>query len=224
MSIQVTQSLSNAPWNPPFYTLTLVTNKQNTPIQDYLKFIHSCAQSGITAVQLREKKMSYLDLFEFGKTIQAILAPLNIPLIINDNLEVAVALNAAGVHLGQTDYCPEEARARLGSEKIIGVSIDSFANLQKANQLPINYVGIGSIFPTKNKATVSTLWGIGGLKQLAPLSAHPIVAIGGINEHNATDIIQAGAKGIAAIGAFHDAVNVPATTQKLLQIIQGEKS
>lgn len=220
----ISNSSDNSPgYKPPYYSLTLVTNKQNSPLHDYLKFIHSCAKAGVTAVQLREKNMSYAALIEFGEEIQKILIPLNIPLIINDNVELAIALNAAGVHLGQTDHCPQKARTQLGSEKIIGVSIDSLANLHEANQLPINYVGIGSIFPTQNKANVATIWGTAGLKQAAALSTHPVVAIGGINERNAPDVISAGANGIAAIGAFHNAIDLSTTIKTLLQIINDTK-
>ncbi len=221
MNIKTNQPIANCSPNSSCYRLILVTNQQNIPQHHYLKFIHDCAKSGVTAVQLREKQMPYDALLEFGKKIIDILTPLNIPLIVNDNLQLALDLDAAGVHLGQTDHCPQEARAALGVEKIIGVSIDSLANLQKANQLPINYVGIGSIFPTQHKTNVPTFWGVAGLKKLAPLSRHPIVAIGGINENNAHDVILAGAKGIAAIGAFHHTLNLHKTTQKLLHMIQG---
>ena len=222
MSIQINQSQCNLPNLPPFYQLMLVTNKQNTPLNEYLKFIDTCAKSGITAVQLREKNMPYTELLQFGQKIQAILAPFTIPLIINDNVKLAIALDATGVHLGQTDHCPKKARTQLGKQKIIGVSIDSMDNLLKANQLPIDYVGIGSIFPTKNKSNVVTYWGIEGLQKLAPLSTHPIVAIGGINERNAINIIQAGAHGIAAIEAFHQTMNLPKTTQQLLHMTRGK--
>ena len=226
---QVNQATPKPPYQSPcnksaYYRLILITNKQHPPLQDYLKFIRSCALAGITAVQLREKDLPYAELLEFGKKIQETLTPFNIPLIINDNIKLALALDAAGVHLGQTDGCPQKARAQLGSEKIIGVSIDSLTNLQEANQLPLDYVGIGSIFTTKNKTNVRTHWGITGLKQLAALSTHPVVAIGGINEQNAADIWLAGAQGIAAIGAFHEATDRSATIQKLLYISQKEPS
>lgn len=219
MNVQINQSASKSPEQTPCYKLMLVTQQGNIPTQDYVKFIQTCAASGITSVQLREKNKPYAALLELGKNIQEILAPYLIPLIINDNIELALALDAAGVHLGQTDCCPQKARDQLGPKKIIGVSIDSLANLQHANQLPINYVGIGSIFPTQNKTNVTHFWGTAGLKQVAPLSTHPIIAIGGINEHNATEVMLAGAHGIAAIGAFHHAVDLPATTKKLRQII-----
>lgn len=203
----------------PYYTLMLVTHKNNIPTRDYLKFIQCCAESGITALQLREKNASYAELLDLGQQIKHILAPFNIPLIINDNVTLAIELNADGVHLGQSDACPISTRQRLGSEKIIGLSIDSMENLHAANQLPIDYVGVGAIFPTLTKLNVATIWGIDGLAMLSALSKHPIVAIGGINESNTDEVKRAGAHGIAVIGALHDSTDPQNTVNNLRHLI-----
>lgn len=205
--------------NNPFYKLMLVTNRQNTPLNDYLLFIKRCANAGITAVQLREKQQPYDSLLMFGQALKRMLDPLHIPLIINDNLQLALELDASGVHLGQTDGDPELARIALGANKIIGVSIDSPENLIKANRLPLDYVGIGAIFPTANKPNINTLWGLQGLQTLAPNSKHPIIGIGGINENNAADVMLSGAHGIAVIGALHDAEDPGRASQNLCDII-----
>ena len=208
-----------------FYKLMLVTNRQNIPLSDYLQFIERCATSGITAVQLREKQQTQEFLMMFGQALKRILDPLHIPLIINDDIELALELEASGVHLGQTDGDPLLARNRLGTNKIIGVSIDSADNLMKANNLPLDYVGVGALFTTTNKNNVKTHWGIDGLQQLAPNSQHPIIGIGGINEHNAADVLSAGAHGIAVIAALHDAENPSQTARNLRHIvdIRGEQ-
>lgn len=190
----------------PFYKLMLVTNRLNTPLANYLQFIEHCATAGITAVQLREKQQPRECLLMFGLELKRILDPRHIPLIINDDVELALELNASGVHLGQTDGDPQHARNVLGPNKIIGVSIDSAEHLIKANELPLDYVGIGAIFNTANKHNVTTFWGTQGLQQLALNSKHPIIGIGGINEENAADVMLAGADGIAVIGALHDAM------------------
>lgn len=197
--------------------LTLVTQKQSIPLDDYLTFIKNCAQLGITAIQLREKSLHYDELKQFGKEIQTIIKPYGIPLIVNDNIELAMEIDADGVHLGQSDGSPTIARERLGNDKIIGVSIDSIENLEEANQLHINYVGIGSIFPTSNKHNVKTIWGSDGLKKLAKISKHPIIAIGGINTTNVDEVYTAGANGIAVIGAIHEALDLEDTIKKLLR-------
>ena len=202
----------------PYYKLMLVTNKGNRPLQDYLNFIALCAKSGITSVQLREKKLTFNELVEFGKELQALLKPLSIPLIVNDSVELALLLDAKGVHLGQSDGNIIEARQRLGSDKIIGLSVDSLEQLNTANTLPIDYIGIGAIFPTNSKENVNTLWGCDGLKQAALSTTLPIVAIGGIDESNMNQVLQAGANGIAAIGVFHNS-KTPGNTIKNLKSI-----
>jgi len=205
-----------------FYTLMLVTNRQNKPIAQYLQWINSCVNAGVTAVQLREKDQSQSSLLAFGQALKETLDPLEVPLIINDNIELAIKLNAAGVHLGQTDGDPNHARRDLGPNKLIGVSIDSEAQLETANDLPIDYVGIGAIFPTRNKFNVKTTWGLNGLKHLSQFSKHPIVGIGGINEQNAKRVILAGADGLAVIGALHDANDAVKTTKQLRYIIDNQ--
>lgn len=199
----------------PFYRLMLVTQRASQPLQSYLNFIERCAQAGITAVQLREKSYSDAELVAFGKSLQAILKPYHIPLLINDNLRVALEIDADGVHLGQTDGDPLEARKILGPHKRMGLSIDSMANLQHANTLPLDYVGIGSIFMTHNKTNVTTHWGLAGLAALSTHSKHPIVAIGGIHENNVDGVYRSGAHGIAAIGAFHDSGDLKKTIQNM---------
>ncbi len=207
-----------------FYKLCLVTNKGNNHEDKYLNFIKVCAKSGITSVQLREKNIPYESLLKFGKMLKETLLAFNIALIINDNVDLALELDADGVHLGQTDGDIMAVRKILGPNKIIGISINSLDQLYAANLLPVNYAGCGAIFPTKNKSDVATIWGIEGLKQLSALSKHPLVAIGGIDEYNASEVMRAGADGIAAIGAFHDAMDPEATTKKLYNIINiGEK-
>ena len=193
------------------------------PLTNYLQFINTCASSGITAVQLREKQQTREFLFIFGQKLKGILDPLNIPLIINDDLELALELDAGGVHLGQTDGCPKMARTLLGPDKIIGVSIDSEADLIRANNMPIDYVGIGAIYSTTNKQNVATIWGTDGLQQLSTKSRHPIIGIGGINEDNAADVLSSGACGIAVIGALHDAKDPRQITHQLRWLIDKER-
>lgn len=204
-----------------FYQLTLVTNKGNTPLAPYLKFIEGCLKGGITCVQLREKSLSEEELLVFGTALKGLLDLYDVPLIVNDNVELCIKLKAAGVHLGQSDMAVQKARAALGPDKMIGLSVNTIDQVQGSINLPIDYIGVGAIFSTRNKPDIETLWGLDGLKKAAHLAAHPIVAIGGIDENNALSIMHAGGHGIAAIGAFHEAADPISTTQKLIQIIQG---
>jgi thiamine-phosphate pyrophosphorylase len=205
--------------NAPFLHLTLVTDKKNTSIPSYLELIEQCIKGGITCVQLREKLLPYEELLLFGRALKRILDKNNIPLIINDYVELCIQLDAAGVHLGQTDGDPITARAMLGPNKIIGISTDTIPQVTQAKALPVDYLGVGAIFPTDSKPDVHTIWGLDGLKLAAQASAHPLVAIGGINENNAHSVIRSGAHGIAAIGVFHNAHDPCQTTHNLLTTI-----
>lgn len=186
-----------------FYQLMLLTQWQQQP--DYMQFVTRCVRAGVTCVQLRDKHLSSAALYTLATQLKTQLAPYAVPLIINDDVDLALAVDAHGVHLGQSDGDIETARTKLGNDKIIGLSVNSLAELEQANTLPIDYVGIGAIFPTRNKPDIKTIWGINGLHQACALSHHPVVAIGGINSRNAQAVIAAGAQGIAAIDAFHQA-------------------
>jgi len=211
--------LFNKLMNSKFYKLMLVTNRNNVPLEQYLKFIKLCAASGITSLQLREKSSSYEFLLEFGAKLKEVLMPYNIPLIINDSIDLARELDAEGVHLGQSDGNPEDARNILGPRKMIGVSINTFADLESANSWPIDYFGVGAIFPTASKTNIATIWGVRALSELSKLSKHPIIAIGGINEFNAGDVMLAGAQGIAAIGVFHDSEHPELVIRNIRKIV-----
>jgi thiamine-phosphate pyrophosphorylase len=202
-----------------FYKLTFVTQKGRSPTQRYLQRLESCLAGGITAVQLREKELSNHRLREFGKALQTVLLPEKIPLIVNDSLELAIELNADGLHLGQSDGDVIAARKQLGPDKIIGISINSLAELIAANTLPVDYIGIGAIFPTKSKTDVATVWRLNQLQHARSRSQHKIIAIGGIDNTNAQQVIAAGADGIAAISAFHDTPSPEQVTRALRHII-----
>jgi len=203
-----------------YQKLALVTHRQQTPLPEYLDFIKRCALSGITALQLREKEASLPFLLEFGTRLKEILTPLHIPLIVNDNVELAQQLDAGGVHLGQKDGDPLYARELLGPNKIIGLSIEHRDELNAANRLEGRlYVAASSVFATKNKHNLKTIWGISGLQTLVQHSAHPVVAIGGINDTNLPEILNAGAVGIAVIGIIHDSPHPEKTTKELRTIL-----
>jgi len=208
---------------PDFYKLILVTNRKNTSLDEYLKFIKICATSGITAVQLREKNANCEFLLDFGRKLKSILAPLNLPLIINDHVQLTVELDADGVHLGPEDGDPKLARKILGPHKIIGVSVYSQKDLIAANALPINYIGVGAVFNTMSKENIDTILGVTKLKKILAKTNHPAVGIGGINENNASSVIKAGAQGIAVINAIHSARDPAKTIGKLRAIIDKDE-
>lgn len=202
-----------------FYKLILVTHRQNIPLSLYLNFIKECISSGVTSIQLREKNSDASFKLEFAQQLKQILSPFNIPLIINDDILLAQQVNAEGVHLGQSDTSPTLARTLLGTEKSIGLSIEAVHDLIKANQSELNYVAASAVFPSQHKNNLKTIWGLEGLTRLCQNSNHPVVGIGGIDEANLLQVIQAGAKGVAVIGALHQAENPAKMALKLRKIL-----
>ncbi len=186
--------------------LHLLTACPNSEHDEYLKFIELSAKSGITHLQLRQKNWSFSSLLSLGRELQAILMPYSVPLIINDNLHLALELNADGLHLGQKDGDPDAARVILGADKIIGVSIENNTQLEQANLLrSINYVAASAVFPSKSKNNIEHIWGLDGLAKFCQMSYHPVIAIGGINLSNIAQVSASAISGVAVISAIHEA-------------------
>lgn len=197
--------------------LTLVTYRQNQPVAQYLKFIETCAKAGVTSVQLREKNEVSDDFLRgFGRDLKALLSPYAIPLIVNDRVDIACQIDAAGVHVGEGDWDVKDARARIGDGKWLGYSVYSEADVAKAQHLPVDYLGV-TTFTTKTKPDLSNVWGLDGLKNVVALSEYPIVGVGGVNVDNVASVMEQGVAGVAVIGAIHDAKD-PATVIKELLI------
>lgn len=198
--------------------LHLLTACPNSEYDEYLKFIELSAKSGITHLQLRQKNWSFSSLLSLGRELQAILTPHSVPLIINDNLHLALELNADGLHLGQKDGDPDAARAILGADKIIGISIENNTQLEQANlSRSINYVAASAVFPSKSKNNIEHIWGLDGLAKFCQTSYHPVIAIGGINLSNIAQVGAIPISGIAVISAIHEADNPKQYIQQLNQ-------
>lgn len=158
------------------------------------------ADGGATLMQLREKTLPALDFYREAKAAAEISG---VRIIINDRVDVALAINAAGVHLGQDDLPPEAARQLLGDDAIIGYSTHSVAQAQLAARLPIDYIAIGPIFQTTTKANPDPAVGLDGIRAVRDaIGDLPLVAIGGITAENAAAVIEAGADSVALISAL----------------------
>lgn len=161
------------------------------------------ADAGATFVQLREKNLPALDFYNEAKAALAVAAQKSVTLIINDRVDVALALGARGVHLGQDDLPPEAARELLGDAAVIGYSTHSVAQASAAANLPVDYIAIGPIFQTGSKNNPDPVVGLDGLRAVRyAIGDIPLVAIGGITETNAVAVIDAGADSIALISAL----------------------
>lgn len=162
------------------------------------------ADCGATFVQLREKKLTPLDFYREARAALAVAAERGVTLIINDRVDLALALEAPGVHLGQDDLPPAAARGLLGDEAIMGYSTHNVSQAIAASALPVDYIAIGPIFQTGTKANPDPVVGLDGLRavrQALPAEL-PLVAIGGITEANAAAVLDAGATSVAVIGAL----------------------
>jgi thiamine-phosphate pyrophosphorylase len=160
-----------------------------------------------TLVQLRDKTSSTRAMVEAARAIQSVLTPANVPLLINDRVDVALVAEADGVHIGQDDMAPADARLLLGRGAIIGLSIKSVAQAQAAPLEHLNYVAIGGVFATTSKDSTDPPIGLAGLRAIvqairARAREFPICAIAGINDSNAADVIAAGADGVSVISAL----------------------
>lgn len=202
-----------------FYKLILVTHRQNSSLDEYLDFIKKCISSGVTCVQLREKNAEPAFKLHFAQSLKKLLTPYNIPLMINDDIDLALHIDADGVHLGQSDNSPQIAREKLGNNKYIGLSIESVNELEQANNFVLNYVAASAVFPSQHKNNLKMIWGLEGVNQLCQQTKHPVVGIGGITQHNLPQLMQAGAQGAAVIGILHQAENPAEMASTLRQII-----
>jgi thiamine-phosphate pyrophosphorylase len=187
---------------------------------DVLKNMLDC---GITCVQLRMKQSSSKEIIDVAFLLQKILTHKNIPLIINDDVEIAQYVNADGVHLGQRDRSIIEARQYLGENKIIGLSIENRHQALICKDYHVNYFGVGPIYPTMTKTDTDRPIGIAELKDITDILAKPIVAIGGINENNANSILTTGVAGIAVASCIL-ASSTPTLAAKKIAALIGCKA
>lgn len=173
-----------------------------------------------TLVQLRDKKSSTRAMVDEARALRSVLAPAQIPLLINDRVDVALAARADGVHIGQEDMAPEDARTLLGRTAIIGLSIKTVRDAETAPLYLLDYVAVGGIYATSSKKTKSPPIGVAGLREVAQAvrkraPGFPICAIAGIDARNAGKAIAAGADGVAVISAISKASNPGAAARKL---------
>jgi len=186
-----------------------------------LRTVEEAILGGVTMVQLREKNKPISDMLLLARKLKALLKPYKVPLIINDSAEICKEVDADGVHLGQSDMHPDEARKLLGERAIIGLSLENMQQAELANQLDsIDYVAASPVFATLTKLDCSEVWGLDGLKQLAKMSKHPVVVIGGINLENVAEVINAGAIGVAVVSCIQSVANKNDAAVKLRKEIE----
>lgn len=177
------------------------------------------AEHGVTIVQLRAPQWKKRQWLEAAIALQAALRPLHVPLIINDQVDVALAVNADGVHVGQADLPPDTVRRLIGPDKILGLSVSNRVQLTNSSLRSVDYLGVGPIHPTTTKLDTAPVLGLAGLGELLPHLALPVVAIGGIGLNHVAPIIETGAQGVAVVSAICGQGDVAAATSALRQAI-----
>ena len=202
--------------------LYLVTDRGLSLGRDMEWIVEEAVAGGVTMVQLREKDCSTKEFIELARRLKAALDPSGVPLIINDRVDVALAVDADGVHIGQSDMPYTIARALLGKDKIIGLSVENMAEVEEANALDVDYIGVSPVFSTATKTDTAAPFGLDGLRKAAAMSVHPVVAIGGMNARTAASVMQAGADGIAVVSAIVSAESPRRASEELLDIITGK--
>ena len=182
--------------------LYFVTPEIGENVEKWLTVIQQAVLGGATIVQIRDKKCSAQKMVETARRIHPFLRNKGVSLLINDRVDIAHAINADGVHLGQSDLKVTEARAILGDKAIIGLSVETIDQAMNALHEDISYLAASPVFQTKTKMDCGEPWGLNGLRHLCAISQHPIVAIGGIDATNVEGVLECGAVGIAVVSAI----------------------
>ena len=203
-------------------SLYLVTDRGSGKGKDLENLVQQAALGGVSAVQLREKHCTTREYIDLGRKIKKILEPYNIPLFINDRVDVALAVKADGIHLGQSDMQVQDARDLIAEDMYVGLTIDTLDQVRQAEELNVHYLGVGPVFPTLTKTDCAEVWGLEGLKSAHLISRHPLVAIGGINLENASEVVRAGADGIAVVSAICAAPDPCKSAADLLNAIHDQ--
>jgi thiamine-phosphate pyrophosphorylase len=182
------------------------------------------AAGGVTIVQLRDPEAKTRALVEEARALVALLRPANIPFIVNDRVDVALAADADGVHVGQKDMAVADVRRLIGRKLLLGLSITSEADLDKADLAGVDYLGVGPIYASPTKPDAAPPIAIGGLRAVAERTRLPIVAIGGLHAGNAEEAILAGAQGVAVVSAVCAAPDPLIAAAELARVVAAARA
>ncbi|WP_405264472.1 thiamine phosphate synthase [Methanobrevibacter sp.] len=197
-------------------SLYLVTDKSDD-IEKFLKTIEEAIKGGVSVVQIREKTADTLDFYNLALNVKKITEKYDVPLIINDRVDVALAIDADGVHVGQSDMPCDVTRALVGSDKIVGVSAATIEEARKAESDGADYIGTGAVFPTATKDDAPKITK-NDLKEIVESINIPVVAIGGITLNNAHELNDTGIAGLSVVSAIMSSENPKKSSEELLKI------
>ena len=197
-------------------SIYLVTDKSDD-VEKFLKTIEEAIKGGVSVVQIREKTADTLDFYNLALKVKKITEKHDVPLIINDRVDVALAVDAEGVHVGQSDMPCDVTRALVGPDKIVGVSAATIEEARKAESDGADYIGAGAVFPTATKDDAPKITKK-DLKEIVESISIPVVAIGGITLNNAHELIDTGIAGLSVVSAIMSSENPKKSSEELLKI------
>ena len=195
--------------------LYLVTNRYQDSLESFLEKVETACRSGVTIIQLREKNLTTNQYYQLAKQVKEITDAYQVPLIIDDRLDVCLAVDAAGLHIGDDELPVSVARKVLGPEKILGVTAKTVKRALEAETSGADYLGTGAIFPTTTKENAPITL-ISTLKTICQRVAIPVVAIGGLTSENIDQLIGTGIAGVAVVRDLMQAEDIEAKTQAFL--------
>lgn len=204
-------------------SLYLVTDRNLMMGRPLPSVVEEAVKGGVTVVQLREKDCSSREFYELAVSLKKLLRPYHVPLLINDRLDIALAADADGLHLGQSDLPCDVARRLLGADKIMGLSVENLRQAKEANRMDLDYISVSPVYATPTKTDTGNPLGLVGVKAIASISKYPVVAIGGMNRDTATEVIKNGASGIAVVSAIVSAPDPRLASAELREIVQQAK-
>ena len=195
--------------------LYLVTNRYQDSLENFLKKVETACRSGVTIIQLREKNLTTNQYYQLAKQVKEITDAYQVPLIIDDRLDICLAVDAAGLHIGDDELPVSVARRVLGPEKILGVTAKTVKRALEAETSGADYLGTGAIFPTITKENAPITL-ISTLKTICQTVAIPVVAIGGLTSENIDQLAETGIAGVAVVRDLMQAEDIEAKTQAFL--------
>ncbi|MGG0789951.1 thiamine phosphate synthase [Peribacillus simplex] len=199
-------------------SLYLVT-EESLALEELARIIAESVSGGVSIVQLREKNNSSLSFYKKASALKQLLNELSIPLIINDRVDIALAVAADGIHIGQDDLPLPVVKQMVPEDMIVGVSVSTLEEALEAERNGADYIGVGSVFPTKTKQD-ATLMAIGDLEEICRSVSIPAVAIGGITADNISTLSDSGLSGTAVVSAIMNADSPKRASEFLLKIIK----
>ena len=202
--------------NREAFRLYLVTNRYQDSLESFLEKVETACRSGVTIIQLREKNLTTNQYYQLAKQVKEITDAYQVPLIIDDRLDICLAVDAAGLHIGDDELPVSVARRVLGPEKILGVTAKTVKRALEAETSGADYLGTGAIFPTTTKENAPITL-ISTLKTICQMVAIPVVAIGGLTSENIDQLIGTGIAGVAVVRDLMQAEDIEAKAHAFLK-------